>query len=41
MDFIRSQVLDQYLKIEKKLKFRNKGLLYLLGLYDKDVNKLI
>ena len=34
-------MLDQYLKIEKKLKFRNKGLLYLLGLYDKDVQKLV
>lgn len=41
VDYIRGQVLDLYLKIEKKLKFRNKGLLYLLGLFDKDVNKLV
>ena len=40
-DHIRTQVLDSYLKTEKKLKFRNKGLLYLLSLFEKDVNKLL
>ena len=41
VDYIKGQVLEHYIKIEKKLKFRNKGLIYLLGLYEKDVNKLI
>ena len=40
-DQIRSQVLEQYLTTEKKLRFRNKGLLYLLTLFEKDVSKLL
>lgn len=40
-DHIRSSVLDQYLKTEKKLKFRNKGLLYILNIFEKDVSKLL
>jgi hypothetical protein len=40
-DHIRTKVLEQYLLTEKKLKFRNKGLLYLLSLVEKDVSKLL
>ena len=40
-DHVRTKVLDQYLLTEKKLKFRNKGLLYLLSLVEADVSKLL
>tara|TARA_B110000285_G_scaffold211312_1_gene253895 strand:- start:771 stop:938 length:168 start_codon:yes stop_codon:yes gene_type:complete len=33
--------LDSYVKTEKRLKFRNKGLLYLLSFFEKDVSKLL
>jgi len=38
---IKQQVLETYFKIEKKYKFRNHGLLYILGLFEKDVPKMI
>jgi hypothetical protein len=41
VDYVREQLLDHYVKIENKHGFRNNGLLYLLGLYDKDVAKMI
>lgn len=40
-DFARTQVLESYVKTEKRLKFRNKGLLYLLSFFEKDVSKLL
>lgn len=40
-DFIRNQILETYIKIEKKLHFKNKGLLYILQIYDKDVTKML
>lgn len=41
VDYIRQQMLETYIKIEKKLKFKNKGLLYLLNLYEKDVTTML
>lgn len=41
VDFIRQQLLDQYIRMEKKHKFKNKGILYLLQLFNKDVTKMI
>lgn len=41
VEYIRQQILETYIKIEKKFKFKNKGLLYLLQLYDKDVTKML
>ena len=38
---IKQQVLETYLKIEKKHKFRNHGLLYILGLFEKNVPKML
>lgn len=40
-DYVRTRVLEQYLLTEKKLKFRNKGLLYLLSLLENDVSKML
>jgi hypothetical protein len=40
-DFSRQQLLESLLKTEKKLKFRNKGLIYLLSFFEKDVGKLL
>jgi hypothetical protein len=41
VEYIRAQILDTYIKIERKYKFKNKGLLYLLNLYEKDVTKML
>mmetsp|Transcript_29766 Transcript_29766/g.45366 ORF Transcript_29766/g.45366 Transcript_29766/m.45366 type:complete len:223 (+) Transcript_29766:2155-2823(+) len=41
VEFIRDEVLQAYLALEKKYKFQNKGLHYLLGLFEKDVAKLL
>ena len=38
---IKQQVLETYFKIEKKHRFRNHGLLYILGLFEKDVPKML
>ena len=40
-DFIRDQLLETYIKIEKKFKFKNKGIIYLLQLFNKDVTKML
>jgi len=41
VDYIRQELIETYIKIEKKYKFKNKGLLYLLALYEKDVTKML
>ena len=33
-DFARTSILDSYIKTEKRLKFKNKGLLYLLSFFE-------
>ena len=40
-EFIRKCLLDTYIKIEKKLKFKSRALLYLLNLFQKDVTKML
>ena len=40
-DFIKDQLLQTFLKIEQKTKFRNKGIYYLMGLYGKDVETML
>ena len=40
-DYIRQQLLDTYIKIERKLKFKNKGIIYLLNIFEKDVTKML
>lgn len=41
MDYIRDQLLETYIKIEKKFKFKNKGIIYLLKLFNQDVTKML
>lgn len=41
VDFMREQLLVTYIKIEKKFKFKNKGILYLLQLFNEDVTKML
>jgi hypothetical protein len=41
VDYIRQQLLDQYIRMERKYKFKNKGVLYLLQLFNKDVKKML
>ena len=41
VDFIRDQLLDAYIKIEKKHKFKNKGIIYLLQFFNQDVTKML
>ena len=40
-EFIKEQLLQTFLKIENKTKFRNKGIYYLLGLFGKDVETML
>lgn len=40
-EFSREKLLDAYIKTEKTLKFTNKGFLYLLKFFEKDVSKMI
>jgi hypothetical protein len=36
---VKQCVLEYILKIESKAKFRNKGLIYLVSLHEKDIEK--
>ena len=40
-NFLQEQLLQTFLKIEQKTKFRNKGIHYLLGLFNKDVETML
>lgn len=40
-DFIREISLEFYERTERKLKFKNNGLLYIIRLFEKDVGKLL
>ena len=40
-DLIREALLDTYIKIETKLRFKNRGILFLLNMFEKDVAKMI
>ena len=40
-EFIKKQVLETYVKIEKRHQFRNKGLLYLLNMFNQDVSQML
>jgi hypothetical protein len=41
VDFIRQQLLETFIIIERKQHFKNKGILYLLSLFDNDVTKML
>ena len=41
VEFIRESLLETYVRIEKKSRFMNKGILYLLKIFDKDVNRML
>ena len=41
VDFIKEQLIETYIRIERKLYFKNKGILYLLNLLEQDVTRLI
>ena len=41
VEYIRQQLLDTYIKTERKFKYKNKGILYQLGLFEKDVTKML
>jgi hypothetical protein len=40
-DNIKEQLLNTFLKIENKTKFRNRAIYYLMSLYGKDVETLL
>jgi hypothetical protein len=40
-EFSREALLEAYIKTEKNLNFSNKGILYLLKFFEKDVSKLL
>lgn len=40
-DFIRQKLLETYIAIERQHKFKNRGLLFLLQVYDHDVTRML
>jgi hypothetical protein len=40
-DFIRDQALEMYVQIERQYKFKNRGLIYLISLFDENVPKML
>jgi hypothetical protein len=40
-DYLMQQLIDTYIKIETKLNFKNKGLLFLLSLLHNDPEALV
>jgi hypothetical protein len=40
-DFLKTKILEAYTFTEKKLKYKNSGYYFLLGFYNKNVDRLI